>query len=90
MTVVLWKAELLDTRDIVAVKIVPFEVEEDLLSALAEVNLLKNCKHANVVSYIGSYVKRSQNPRDNFIWVASNLLIDFNGILWKRFCRSVL
>ena len=70
---VLFKAMDTVTGQICAVKIICLEPGEDLSSILGEVNFLKQCKHENIVSYVGCYLKRGKLKGENHIWVQYNL-----------------
>ncbi len=57
------------TNEIVAVKIIKLEPGEELDEVLNEVNFLRDCTNANIVSYIGCYMKRGQVRGQKIVWV---------------------
>jgi hypothetical protein len=58
------------TGSICAVKVIQLEPGEELDDVLNEVNFLKDCQHANVVSYLGSYLKKGSLKGDRHFWVS--------------------
>ena len=54
---------------ICAVKIIQLEPGEELDDVLNEVNFLKDCNHANIVSYLGCYLKKGTLKGEKFVWV---------------------
>ncbi|KAM8952255.1 mitogen-activated protein kinase kinase kinase kinase 1 [Pelodytes ibericus] len=58
-----YKARNKISGDLAAVKIVKKETDEDLSSVQREVFILKGCKHFNIVTYYGSYI------RMNTLWI---------------------
>ncbi|KAJ3372465.1 Mitogen-activated protein kinase kinase kinase kinase 3 [Allomyces arbusculus] len=65
-----YKAKVRSTGQLAAVKLVKLEPGEDLDEVLNEVNFLKSCNHGNVVSYLGSYMKRGNVRGMKTIWIA--------------------
>ncbi|KAI8897487.1 kinase-like domain-containing protein [Globomyces pollinis-pini] len=63
------KARSTETGDIVAVKIIKLEPGEEIDEVLNEVNILKDCTHKNIVSYIGCYMKRGLQRGQKIIWI---------------------
>jgi len=50
-----YKARLLDTGDIVAVKIIPLTDNDEIDSIQKEISILRDCNHPNIVRYYGSW-----------------------------------
>ncbi|RKP21190.1 kinase-like protein, partial [Rozella allomycis CSF55] len=65
-----YKARLLTSGDICAVKIIQLEPGEELDEVLNEVNFLKDCSHENIVSYLGCYLKKGNLKGEKFVWIA--------------------
>jgi len=51
------------------VKLIRLEPGEELNDVLNEVNFLKSCSDRNVVSYIGSYLKKGQIKGQKDVWI---------------------
>ena len=64
-----YKARSIASNEIVAVKIIKLEPGEELDEVLNEVNFLRDCTNANIVSYIGCYMKRGQVRGQKIVWV---------------------
>jgi serine/threonine protein kinase len=47
----------LPTKDIVALKIIKIEEDEDVEKMLAEVKIMKLCSHPNIVKFYGAWLK---------------------------------
>lgn len=60
---VVYKASHKDTHYTVAVKVIPYFAAQQDDTLLQEIQILKKCKHPNVVSYFGSCFK------DNTLWI---------------------
>ncbi|KAI9218963.1 kinase-like domain-containing protein [Blastocladiella britannica] len=65
-----YKAKVKVTGVLAAVKLVKLEPGEDLDEVLNEVNFLKSCSHANIVSYLGCYMKKGSVRGMKTIWIA--------------------
>ncbi|KAI9146495.1 kinase-like domain-containing protein [Paraphysoderma sedebokerense] len=65
-----YKARVISTGALAAVKLVKLEPGEDLEEVLNEVNFLKSCSHPNVVSYFGCYMKKGAVRGVKTIWIA--------------------
>ena len=50
-----YKARVLDTGAIVAVKIIPLTEQDEISSIQKEIGMLRDCQHPNVVNYFGSW-----------------------------------
>ncbi|CAL8099031.1 unnamed protein product [Calicophoron daubneyi] len=58
-----YKALRLRTRELAAVKIIKIDAKDDVRAILQEIQTLRECKHANIVEYFGSYF------RNNKLWI---------------------
>ncbi|XP_038620612.1 LOW QUALITY PROTEIN: mitogen-activated protein kinase kinase kinase kinase 2 [Tachyglossus aculeatus] len=52
-----YKARDTDTSELAAVKIVKLDPGDDISSLQQEITILRECRHPNVVAYIGSYLR---------------------------------
>ena len=52
-----YKAKVLKTQDICALKIIKIEPGEDFNIILMEITILSECKHKNIVGYFGGYLR---------------------------------
>jgi len=52
-----YKAIHLSSKDIVALKIIKIEEDEDVEKMLAEVKIMKLCTHPNIVKFYGAWLK---------------------------------
>lgn len=59
-----YRGKIVKTQMISAVKVVLLK-EEELREILLEVEILRDCKHPNVVEFIGNYI------RNDDLWVGS-------------------
>jgi serine/threonine protein kinase len=60
-----FKARHIQSDKIVAVKIISLEDESALSDVCKEIEALQQCKHPNIVNYIGSHV----GLEDNTLWI---------------------
>lgn len=59
-----YKARIVKTGEIVALKIIKIEPGEDFNIIQQEIAILSDCKHANIVGYSGSYLRQHR------LWIA--------------------
>ncbi|KAA6427027.1 MAG: Serine threonine kinase [Trebouxia sp. A1-2] len=50
-----YKAQVRGTQEVVAVKVIPLGDKDEVLEIQKEIEMLKECNHANVVRYLGSW-----------------------------------
>ncbi|KAJ3070091.1 Mitogen-activated protein kinase kinase kinase kinase 3 [Podochytrium sp. JEL0797] len=65
-----FKARIKTTNTFAAIKIIHLEPGEDLSPVLREVNFLRDCAHAKIVSYFGCFLKRGAVRGQKQIWIA--------------------
>ncbi|ORY39990.1 kinase-like protein [Rhizoclosmatium globosum] len=65
-----YRARILRTNTLAAIKIITLEEDENLDDVLAEVNFLRDCRHKNIVAYYGSYLKRGKVKGEKSVWIA--------------------
>jgi len=53
-----------NTGEIVALKIVPMQDEEDYKQIITEIEILKLCRHENITNFLGAYLKNDD------LWIA--------------------
>ena len=63
-----YKAKVIGTGGLAAVKVIKLEAGEELDEVLNEVNFLRDCQHPNVVSYVGCFMKKMPKGAKH-IWV---------------------
>ena len=51
----MYKAQVRGTQEVVAVKVIPLGDKDEVLEIQKEIEMLKECNHANVVRYLVSY-----------------------------------
>ncbi|KAL2918803.1 hypothetical protein HK105_201637 [Polyrhizophydium stewartii] len=64
-----FKARHVASGSFAAVKVIKLEPGEELSEVLNEVNFLRDCRHRNIVAYMGSYMKRGQVKGQKIIWI---------------------
>ncbi|KAG4091952.1 kinase-like protein [Neocallimastix lanati (nom. inval.)] len=64
-----FKARIVKTNELVAIKVIRLEAGEDLSDILNEINFLRSCEHQNIVSYKGCYMRKGNVKGQNFIWI---------------------
>ena len=52
-----YKAQVRGTQEVVAVKVIPLGDKDEVLEIQKEIEMLKECNHANVVRYLVSYLR---------------------------------
>ncbi|KAI8612467.1 kinase-like domain-containing protein [Chytriomyces sp. MP71] len=65
-----FKARILATDTLAAIKVIKLEPGEDMSEVLHEVNFLRGCEHDNIVRYIGCYIKRGAVKGQKHVWIA--------------------
>lgn len=65
----MFRALFSETGEIVAVKQIIFEADDDLEDIVNEVRILRKCDNDNIIRYYGSYIDKS----DNSLWIAMEL-----------------
>ncbi|KAJ3262920.1 Structural maintenance of chromosomes protein 1, partial [Chytriomyces hyalinus] len=65
-----FKARVVATDALAAVKVIKLEPGEHLDDVLREVNFLRDCQHENVVRYIGCFIKRGPVKGQRHVWIA--------------------
>ncbi|TPX36540.1 hypothetical protein SmJEL517_g01390 [Synchytrium microbalum] len=63
-----YKAKVINTGGLAAVKVIKLEAGEELDEVLNEVNFLRDCQHANIVSYVGCFMKKMSKGAKH-IWI---------------------
>ncbi len=48
----MYKAQVRGTQEVVAVKVIPLGDKDEVLEIQKEIEMLKECNHANVVRYL--------------------------------------
>ncbi len=51
----MYKAQVRGTQEVVAVKVIPLGDKDEVLEIQKEIEMLKECNHANVVRYLVSH-----------------------------------
>lgn len=59
-----FKARVISTGDLAAVKVVKVEPGDDFELIQQEIAMMQNCQHPNIIQYIGSYLRRDK------LWIA--------------------
>ncbi|CAE1322410.1 Serine/threonine-protein kinase shk2,Serine/threonine-protein kinase ste20,Serine/threonine-protein kinase 3,Serine/threonine-protein kinase 4,Serine/threonine-protein kinase 10-A,Serine/threonine-protein kinase pakC,Serine/threonine-protein kinase 3/4,Serine/threonine-protein kinase pakE,Serine/threonine-protein kinase dst1,Serine/threonine-protein kinase svkA,Serine/threonine-protein kinase Tao,Serine/threonine-protein kinase ppk11,Serine/threonine-protein kinase 4 homolog A,Germinal center kinase 1,Seri len=59
-----YKARNLSSGDLAAIKVIKLEPGDDFAVIQQEIVMMKDCKHANIVAYFGSYLRRDK------LWIA--------------------
>jgi serine/threonine protein kinase len=72
-----FKAKVMKTLELVALKIIKIEPGEDFNIIQQEIQILSDCKHQNIVGYYGSYLSSGydlvlEEERYASIWVLFN------------------
>ncbi|XP_063117574.1 mitogen-activated protein kinase kinase kinase kinase 3 isoform X8 [Rattus norvegicus] len=55
-----YKARNVNTGELAAIKVIKLEPGEDFAVVQQEIIMMKDCKHANIVAYFGSYLRRDK------------------------------
>ncbi|XP_041819888.1 mitogen-activated protein kinase kinase kinase kinase 3-like isoform X2 [Chelmon rostratus] len=55
-----YKARSISTGELTAIKVVKLEPGEDFAVVQQEIQMMKDCKHSNIVAYYGSYLRREK------------------------------
>uniref|UniRef100_A0A670KEE5 Mitogen-activated protein kinase kinase kinase kinase n=1 Tax=Podarcis muralis TaxID=64176 RepID=A0A670KEE5_PODMU len=55
-----YKARNVNTSELAAIKVIKLEPGEDFAVVQQEIIMMKDCKHANIVAYFGSYLRRDK------------------------------
>lgn len=55
-----YKARNVNTGELAAIKVIKLEPGEDFAVVQQEIVMMKDCKHANIVAYFGSYLRRDK------------------------------
>lgn len=66
----LYQARSTASGEIVAVKIIKLEPDEEFDEVLNEIEFMQSCSHRNIISYLGSYLKHDRIRGTNQIWIA--------------------
>ncbi|XP_078000987.1 mitogen-activated protein kinase kinase kinase kinase 3-like isoform X2 [Glandiceps talaboti] len=59
-----YKARMRTTGELAAIKVIKIEPGDDFSIIQQEILMMKECKHANIVAYFGSYLRREK------LWIA--------------------
>ncbi|BFZ12358.1 hypothetical protein BsWGS_15397 [Bradybaena similaris] len=59
-----YKAKDLNTGELAGIKVIKLEPGDDFAVIQQEIIMMKDCKHANIVAYYGSYLRRDK------LWIA--------------------
>lgn len=59
-----FKARVISTGELAAVKVVKVEPGDDFELIQQEIAMMQNCQHPNIIQYIGSYLRRDK------LWIA--------------------
>ncbi|KAL9959145.1 hypothetical protein ACROYT_G036235 [Oculina patagonica] len=59
-----FKARVISTGELAAVKVVKVEPGDDFELIQQEIAMMQNCQHPNIIQYIGSYIRRDK------LWIA--------------------
>jgi serine/threonine protein kinase len=70
-----FKAKVMKTLELVALKIIKIEPGEDFNIIQQEIQILSDCKHQNIVGYYGSYLSSGydlvlEEERRDKLWIA--------------------
>uniref|UniRef100_A0A670KM23 Mitogen-activated protein kinase kinase kinase kinase n=1 Tax=Podarcis muralis TaxID=64176 RepID=A0A670KM23_PODMU len=55
-----FRARNVNTSELAAIKVIKLEPGEDFAVVQQEIIMMKDCKHANIVAYFGSYLRRDK------------------------------
>ncbi|XP_066256375.1 mitogen-activated protein kinase kinase kinase kinase 5 isoform X2 [Euwallacea similis] len=55
-----YKAKRLSTNDLAAIKVIKLEAGDDFGIIQQEILMMKDCRHANIIAYYGSYLRRDK------------------------------
>ncbi|XP_044047229.1 mitogen-activated protein kinase kinase kinase kinase 3-like isoform X2 [Siniperca chuatsi] len=55
-----YKARSVSTGELAAIKVIKLEPGEDFAVVQQEIQMMKDCKHSNIVAYYGSYLRREK------------------------------
>lgn len=59
-----YKARNIHSGELAAIKVVKLEPGDDFTIVQQEILMLRDCKHANIIAYFGSYLRRDK------LWIA--------------------
>lgn len=54
------QAKRLSTGEVAAIKIIKLEANDDFSVIQQEILMMKDCRHANIVAFFGSYLRRDK------------------------------
>ncbi|KAK3731504.1 hypothetical protein QZH41_008531 [Actinostola sp. cb2023] len=78
-----FKARVIATGDLAAVKVVKVEPGDDFALIQQEIAMMEQCQHENIINYIGSYM-RSRSCQAMYLYMIRRMITYFGNSVFRR------